>query len=215
METRTPFGERFHLVTHPLVQQKLTMARDAQSSSHVFRHLLGEIAMLMAYEITREYAVRGVEVKTPLGIAAGATLKNEITLVPILRAGLGMADGVLQLIPQARIGHLGIYRDETTLDPVVYYNKLPPNVAQTDVIVIDPMLATGGSCAVGIDAVKQTGASRIKLLCLVAAPEGIRFLLKAHPDVDIYSAALDDHLNEQGYIVPGLGDAGDRIFGTA
>lgn len=206
--------EQVHVVAHPLVQRKLTLARDVRSASDVFRRLLGEIAMLMAYEITRGYPTDPLEVRTPLGPATGADLRRGITLVPILRAGLGMADGILRLIPQARVGHLGIYRDETTLQPVVYYNKLPPNIRETDVIVIDPMLATGGSCVVAIDAVKRTGAKSIKLLCLVAAPEGIRVLSQAHPDVDVYTAAVDSHLNEDGYIVPGLGDAGDRIFGT-
>lgn len=214
MEKASEFGNQLHVVRHPLVQQKLSAARDAQGSNATFRHLLCEIAMLMAFEITREYPTRPVEVRTPLGIARGAVLESEITLVPILRAGLGMADGVLQLIPQARIGHLGIYRDETSLEPVVYYNKLPPNVADTEVIVIDPMLATGGSCTVAISAVKAAGATRIKLLCLVAAPEGIRHMCAAHPNVAIYTAAVDERLNEHGYIVPGLGDAGDRIFGT-
>lgn len=207
-------GEMVHVVSHPLVHRKLTQARDADTPCELFRRLLGEIAMLMAYEITRQYPVEPVEVRTPLAMATGADLQRDITLVPILRAGLGMADGILRLIPQARVGHLGIYRDETTLEPVVYYNKLPPNIAQTDVIVIDPMLATGGSCVAAIDAIKRTGAKTIKLLCLVAAPEGIACLTKAHPDVMVYTAAVDSHLNEYGYIVPGLGDAGDRIFGT-
>lgn len=206
--------EQVHVVSHPLVQRKLTLARDARSPSEEFRRLLSEIAMLMAYEITRHYPVVPVEVQTPLGTATGAELRSGITLIPILRAGLGMADGILRLIPEARVGHLGIYRDETTLEPVVYYNKLPPDVAATDVIVIDPMLATGGSCVVAIDAIKRTGARTIKLLCLVAAPEGIRLLTEAHPDVSVYTAAVDSHLNESGYIMPGLGDAGDRIFGT-
>lgn len=206
--------EQVHVINHPLVQRKLTQVRDIHSPCDVFRRLLGEIAMFMAYEITRHYPVDPVEIRTPLGIATGAELRRGITLVPILRAGLGMADGILQLIPLARVGHLGIYRDETTLSPVVYYNKMPPSISETDVIVIDPMLATGGSCVVAIDAVKRTGAKSIKLLCLVAAPEGIRVLTKAHPDVMVYTAAVDSHLNEDGYIVPGLGDAGDRIFGT-
>ncbi len=170
--------------------------------------------MLMAYELTREHGTESVEVMTPLGTARGAVLESHITLVPILRAGLGMADGILQLIPQARVGHLGIYRDETSLQPVVYYNKLPMDVAETEVILIDPMLATGGSSAAAVDAIKRTGATRIKMLCLVAAPEGIARMLQSHPDVVIYTAAVDSHLNEAGYIVPGLGDAGDRIFGT-
>jgi uracil phosphoribosyltransferase len=203
-----------HLVTHPLVQQKLTRARDARSDSEEFRRLLGEIAMLMAYELTRDHPIEEVEVETPLGTARGAVLKNDITLVPILRAGLGMADGILRLIPQARVGHLGIYRDETSLEPVVYYDKLPPDIASTQVILIDPMLATGGSCVVAIDALKRKRVRRIKLLCLVAAPEGLKRLREHHPEVEVYTAAIDSHLNAHGYIVPGLGDAGDRIFGT-
>lgn len=206
--------EQVHVISHPLVQRKLTLARDIRTPSDMFRRLLGEIAMLMSYELTRQYRVDTVEVRTPLSIATGADLRRGITLAPILRAGLAMADGILQLIPHARVGHLGIYRDETTLQPVVYYNKLPPDIAGTDVIVIDPMLATGGSCVVAVDAVKRIGAKSIKLLCLVAAPEGIRLLTRAHPDVMVYTAAVDSHLNEDGYIVPGLGDAGDRIFGT-
>ncbi len=203
-----------HVVSHPLVQQKLTSARDARTGSPEFRRLLAETAMLMAFEITRDYPTRTVDVETPMGLARGTVLQAEITLVPILRAGLGMADGILRLIPNARVGHLGIYRDETSLLPVVYYNKLPPDVADTEVILIDPMLATGGSSVAGVEAIKKTGATRIKLLCLVAAPEGIERMLEAAPDVLIYTAAVDSHLNERGYIVPGLGDAGDRIFGT-
>lgn len=202
------------VITHPLIQQKLTLARDIRTERHGFRGLLSEIAALMAFELTRDYPVRPVEVETPLSRAPGAVLQAEITLVPILRAGLGMADGILSLIPQARLGHLGIYRDETSLRPVVYYNKLPRTVGQTEVIVIDPMLATGGSCTAAIAALKRAGARHIKLLCLVAAPEGIQRLVHDHPDVTVYTAAVDHQLNENGYIVPGLGDAGDRLFGT-
>lgn len=208
------FPPNIHVITHPLIQQKLTRARDKRTENDRFRRLLAEIAGLMAFELTRDYPVIPEEVDTPLGPGGGAVLATEITLVPILRAGLGMADGILRLVPQARVGHLGIYRDETTLEPVVYYNKLPPNVADTEVIVIDPMLATGGSCSRAIAAIKQVGASRIKLLCLVAAPEGILRLTHDHPDVAVYTAAVDTHLNGDGYIVPGLGDAGDRLFGT-
>jgi uracil phosphoribosyltransferase len=202
------------VVTHPLVQQKLSAARDSRTTSPEFRRLLAQTAMFMAFEITRDYPTKVIDVETPMGLAQGTVLQAEITLAPILRAGLGMADGILRLIPHARVGHLGIYRDETSLEPVVYYNKLPPDVAQTEVIMIDPMLATGGSSVVGADAIKKAGATRIKLLCLVAAPEGIKRMLEAHPDVMVYTAAIDSHLNEKGYIVPGLGDAGDRIFGT-
>lgn len=206
--------EQVHVIAHPLVQRKLALARDKSAPSEVFRRLLGQIAMLMAYEITRQYPVDPVRVHTPLAIADGVELRRGITLVPILRAGLAMADGILELIPQARVGHLGIYRNEATLQPVVYYNKLPSAIAETDVIVIDPMLATGGSCVSTINAVKQVGAKTIKLLCLVSAPEGIRCLTQAHPDVAVYTAAVDLNLNAEGYIVPGLGDAGDRVFGT-
>jgi uracil phosphoribosyltransferase len=205
---------RVEIIRHPLVQQKLTTARDARTPSEDFRRLLAEIAMFMVYDLTRDHPTEAVDVITPVGRASGAVLGSHITLVPILRAGLGMADGILRLIPQARVGHLGIYRDETSLQPVVYYNKLPPDIAQSEVILIDPMLATGGSSVVAVDAIKRTGAARIKFLCLVAAPEGIRRMQEAHPDVVIYTAAVDSHLNEHGYIVPGLGDAGDRIFGT-
>ena len=202
------------VVSHPLVQKKLTIIRDVRTPSRDFRRLVAEVAALMAYELTRDHETESVEVETPLGMAEGLVLTSDITLVPILRAGLGMADGISQLIPWAKFGHIGIYRDETSLEPVVYYNKLPPSVAQSEVIVIDPMLATGGSCAAAIDAVKAAGAMRIKLLCLLAAPEGIRRMQDAHPDVTVYTAAIDPGLDERGYIVPGLGDAGDRIFGT-
>lgn len=208
------FPPNLHVISHPLIQQKLSLARDKHTENDRFRRLLAEIAGLMVFELTRDYPVEQQTVDTPLGPADGAVLATEITLVPILRAGLGMADGILRMIPQARVGHLGIYRDETTLEPVVYYNKLPPNVAETEVIVIDPMLATGGSCSRAISAVKQVGAMRIKLLCLVAAPEGIARMSHDHPDVAVYTAAVDRQLNSEGYIVPGLGDAGDRLFGT-
>ncbi len=209
-----PLNDNLRVIDHPLVQQKLTHARDRGTSPEEFRRLLGEIAMLMAFEITRDRPTRPVEVQTPVGKAEGAVLKNEIVLAPILRAGLGMADGILRLIPQARVGHVGIYRNEESLEPVVYYNKLPPSTGESEVILIDPMLATGGSSVAAIDAIKATGTDRIRLLCLVAAPEGIERVHASHPDIVIYTAAVDSHLNEQGYIVPGLGDAGDRIFGT-
>lgn len=202
------------VVSHPLVRKKLTIIRDVRTSSRDFRRLVAEVAALMAYELTRDHETEAVEVKTPLGMAEGVVLTSDITLVPILRAGLSMADGISQLIPWAKFGHIGIYRDETSLDPVVYYNKLPPSVARSEVIVIDPMLATGGSCALAIDAVKAAGAMRIKLLCLVAAPEGIQRIQQSHPDVTVYTAAIDPGLDERGFIVPGLGDAGDRVFGT-
>ncbi|HOW17991.1 MAG TPA: uracil phosphoribosyltransferase [Phycisphaerae bacterium] len=203
-----------HVISHPLIQEKLTHARDKRVDHQGFRRYLSEIAALMVFELTRDYPVEPVEVDTPLGQAVGTRLAADITVVPVLRAGLGMADGVLSLIPSARVGHLGIYRDETSLEPVVYYNKLPPDVADTEVIIVDPMLATGGSLTVAIAAIKRMGATRIKLLCLVASPEGIRRVVAEHPDVPIYTAAIDQRLDRDGYIVPGLGDAGDRLFGT-
>jgi len=207
--------ENVHVIAHPLIQQKLTEARDRQTSVERFRALLGQIAMLMAFELTRDYPTRSTRVRTPLAECAGCQLAVDLTLVPVLRAGLGMTDGILTLIPQARVGHLGLYRDEKTLEPVTYYNKLPPDIADSDVIVIDPMLATGGSLCAAIDLIKATGARRIKILCLVASPVGIRTVARTHGDVPIYTAAIDDALDERGFIVPGLGDAGDRIFGTS
>lgn len=203
-----------HVISHPLIQEKLTHARDKRTDHQGFRRYLSEIAALMLFELTRDYPVEPIDVQTPLSVVVGTQLATEITVVPILRAGLGMADGVLSLIPHARVGHLGIYRDETTLEPVVYYNKLPPDVADTEVIMVDPMLATGGSLTAAISAIKRMGATRIKLLCLVASPEGIARLVAEHADVPIYTAAVDQRLDGNGYIVPGLGDAGDRLFGT-
>lgn len=203
------------VISHPLIQQRLTLARDKRTSVEQFRALLTQIASLMAFEITRDYPTQEITVETPLATCKGTKLAVQLTLVPILRAGLGMADGILQLVPEARVGHLGVYRDEKTLAPVSYYNKLPPNIAETDVIIIDPMLATGGSLTAAIDCVKLAGARRIKILCLVAAPEGIEAVRKCHDDVIIYTAAIDECLNSRGYIIPGLGDAGDRLFGTA
>lgn len=202
------------VIQHPVVQEQLTVARDKTTPPHRFRRVIGQIARLMAFEITRDYPVRPREVVTPLGPCTGCELARGLTLVPILRAGLGMVDGILALIPSARVGHLGIYRDEKSLKPITYYNKLPPDIAQTDVIVIDPMLATAGSLIAAMDVIKTTGASSLKALCLVAAPEGIANLTEKHPDVQVFVAAIDERLNERGYIVPGLGDAGDRIFGT-
>ncbi len=204
-----------HVITHPLIQQRLTLARDRRTGVEQFRMLLGQIASLMAFELTRDYPTIDVEVDTPVARCQGKRLAVDLTLVPVLRAGLGMADGILQLIPEARVGHLGLYRDEETLEPVTYYNKLPTNIAETDVIVIDPMLATGGSLVAAIDAIEAVGARRIKILCLVASPEGIATVCQSHPETPIYTAAVDERLNERGYIVPGLGDAGDRLFGTA
>lgn len=202
------------VLEHPLIRQKLTRARDARTDRREFRDLLSEIAGLMVFELTRDYAVTRVDVQTPLDRADGAVLAADITVVPILRAGLGMAEGILRMIPQARVGHLGVYRDEDTLTPVAYYDKLPRRLDSSEVIVIDPMLATGGSCSHAISIVKAHGARRVKFVCLVAAPEGIARLRSDHGDVTIYTAAIDERLNERGYIVPGLGDAGDRLFGT-
>ena len=200
---------------HPLIQHKLSILRDKNTSSKDFRELVSEIAMLMCYEATRDLPLEEVEIETPI---CKTTVKHlagkKLAIIPILRAGLGMVDGIRSLIPSARIGHIGLYRDETTLKPVEYYCKLPKDIADRDVIVVDPMLATGGS---GIDAVSQIKLRHpksIKFVCIIAAPEGIEAFSKAHPDVSVYCAALDEKLNDNGYIIPGLGDAGDRIFGT-
>lgn len=205
---------RLHVSSHPLIQQKLTRARDKQTNRESFRDLLAEIAALMVFEMTRDFPVTTVQVQTPLEAAAGAVLAADICVVPVLRAGLGMADGILHLIPQARVGHLGVYRNEKTLLPVAYFNKLPADIAKTRVIIVDPMLATGGSAVHAVNIIKQTGALQIQLLCLLAAPEGIRRMAADHPDVAIYTAAVDRELDHRGYILPGLGDAGDRLYGT-
>ena len=203
------------VIDHPLIQHKLTLIRDIRTGTKDFRELLEEIAMLMAYELTRDLPLEEIEVETPVAKCRSKVLAGKkISVVPILRAGLGMVSGVLRLIPAAKVGHIGVYRDPQTLKPVEYYCKLPPDVAEREVIVIDPMLATGGSSAAAIDMLKRGGARQIKLMCLVAAPEGVNVVNDAHPDVEIYTAAVDERLNDHGYIVPGLGDAGDRIFGT-
>jgi uracil phosphoribosyltransferase len=203
------------VISHPLIQEHLTRARDRHTDSERFRNLIAQIAQLMAFELTRDYPTIDVDIETPMAPCLGKRLAVKLTLVPVLRAGLGMTDGILQLVTNARVGHLGIFRDHDTLAPVVYYCKLPADVAETDVIVIDPMLATGGSLNVALDAVKRAGASRIKILCLVASPEGIECVRQAHTEVPIYTAAIDERLDNNGYILPGLGDAGDRLFGTA
>ena len=202
------------VIAHPVIQTKLSELRDYSADHRQFRALLDEIAMLMTYEATRDWPTKPRPVQTPLEKTTGHALARQVTLVPILRAGLGMSDGVLRVLPEARMGHLGTYRDETTLEPVSYYQKLPPDVADTEVLLIDPMLATGGSATSAVTLLKRAGVSSMKFLCLVAAPEGIQTLHGQHPDVPIYCAAVDRELNEKGYILPGLGDAGDRVFGT-
>ncbi len=203
-----------HVLDHPLIKHKLTIMRKTTTGTKEFRQNLDEIAGLMAYEITKDLPVRDIDITTPMGDCVGQELDMPVVLVPILRAGLGMVNGIQDLIPTAKIGHVGLYRDEETLKPQTYYKKFPPNIANSVVLVCDPMLATGGSAVAAIDYVKQTGATQIKLVCLVGVQEGIDAVEKAHPDVDIYLAAKDECLNDIGYIVPGLGDAGDRIFGT-
>ena len=203
------------ILDHPLVQHKDSHLRDKNTGTKEFKELVSEIAMLLCYEATRDLPTEEVEVETPIAVAKTRKLAGrKLALVPILRAGLGMVDGMLTLLPAAKVGHIGLYRDETTLDPVEYYCKLPADIAERDVLVLDPMLATGGSACDAITQIKKRGARSIKFLGIIAAPEGLAKLHEQHPDVDIYVAALDDHLNENGYIVPGLGDAGDRIFGT-
>ena len=204
-----------HVLEHPFIQHKLSLMRNKNTGSKEFRELLEEIAMLMAYEVTRDFPLKEIEVETPICVMKTKVLAGrKVGVVPILRAGLGMVDGILNLIPAARVGHVGLYRDPETLEPVEYYCKLPNDVQERELIVIDPMLATGGSASAAITFLKQRGCSHIKLVCLIAAPEGVARVRKAHPDVDIFVAAMDECLNDHGYIVPGLGDAGDRLFGT-
>lgn len=203
------------LVDHPLVRHKITLLRDRATPTKQFKELVDEIAMLMAYEATRDLALDSVQVETPLETAPGWAVRGKkLTLVPILRAGLGMVEGILRLIPSARVGHIGLYRNHDTLEPVDYYFKVPGDVGARDFLLLDPMLATGGSACAAVTSLKRAGATRIRFLCLVAAPEGVARLSREHPDVPILAAALDRELNEQGYILPGLGDAGDRLFGT-
>ena len=206
---------KFKVIDHPLIQHKLTMIRDKNCGTKVFREVVNEIAMLMAYEVSRDMPLEDVVIETPICQSTQKTLSGKkVAIVPILRAGLGMVNGIQDLIPTAKIAHVGMYRDEETLEPHTYFEKYPKNLEEAITIVVDPMLATGGSSVAAIDMVKKQGATNVKLVCLVGAPEGVKAVEKAHPDVDVYLASLDDHLNEHGYIVPGLGDAGDRIFGT-
>ncbi len=206
---------KVYVMDHPLIQHKLTYLRKKETGSKEFRELISEIAMLMCYEATRDLPLEEVKIETPMGPAVTKTISGrKLAIVPILRAGLGMVEGVLTLVPAAKVGHIGLYRDHQTLQPVEYYHKLPQDIESREVIVLDPMLATGGSAVDAIDIIKRSHPKSIKFMCIIAAPEGVEALTKAHPDVQVYCAAVDERLNENGYIVPGLGDAGDRIFGT-
>ena len=215
MIERIPEYPTLTIIRHPLVQHKLTIMRNRETPTKIFKELVDEIAMLMAYEATIELTLEPLPVDTPLESTTGWHISGKkLTLVPILRAGLGMVEGILRLVPAARVGHIGLYRDHDTLQPVDYYFKVPGDVTERDFFVLDPMLATGGSASAAVSALKNAGATRIRFLCIVAAPEGVNRLGAEHPDVQIYCAALDRELNDQGYILPGLGDAGDRLFGT-
>lgn len=200
---------------HPLIQHKLSIMRDKSTSVKEFRELVSEIAMLMCYEATRDLPLEPVEIETPVAKATVNRIAGKkLAIVPILRAGLGMVDGMVSMMPNVKVGHIGLFRDPETLEPVKYYFKMPPDIEERDVIVVDPMLATGGSASAAIQFLKEDGVKHIKLMCIIGAPEGVARMQKDHPDVDIFVAALDERLNDHGYIVPGLGDAGDRIFGT-
>ena len=202
------------VLNHPMITHKLTLMRDKNCTTKDFRENLNEIAELMAYEVCRDLPTAPVDIETPIGPCTGYQLSKEVVIVPILRAGIGLLDGIRKLVPTAKVGFVGLYRDEETLEPHEYFAKFPKGLEESIVMIVDPMLATGGSAVAAIDIMKKRGAKQIKLVCLVGVPEGVNAVQKAHPDVDIYLAAMDDHLNENGYIVPGLGDAGDRIFGT-
>ena len=206
---------KVHVFDHPLILHKLSVLRSKDTPVKEFRELIGEIAMLMCYEATRDLPLEEVDVETPVAVAKCKRLAGKkVAIVPILRAGLGMVDGMVSMIPNAKVGHIGLFRDPETLEPVKYYFKMPPDIEERDVIVVDPMLATGGSASASLTFLKEAGANHIKLMCIIGCPEGVARIQKDHPDVDIYVAGLDSHLNDHGYIVPGLGDAGDRIFGT-
>jgi uracil phosphoribosyltransferase len=206
--------EQLHVSTHPLVQEKVTRLRDETTPPKIFRELVAEIATLLLYEATADLPTEPREVRTPLALSKGARLKDKVGLIPVLRAGIGMVEAALALMPEAQVWHIGLFRDERTLRPISYYNKLPSSATVQVCLVLDPMLATGGSATETVDILKKWGAKRIKYVGLIAAPEGVRALSSAHPDVPIHVAALDERLNDKGYIVPGLGDAGDRQFGT-
>jgi len=206
----TPF-----IMDHPLIQHKITLLRDKNTGSKEFRELISEVTMLMCYEATRDLPLKQVEIETPMAVTKSKIISGrKLAIVPILRAGIGMVDGILNLLPAAKVGHIGLYRDHETHEPVEYYCKLPVDIAEREVIVLDPMLATGGSAIDAISKLKEQGVKQIKFMCIIAAPEGAEALMNAHPDVQVYIGALDGHLNEDKYIIPGLGDAGDRIFGT-
>lgn len=206
---------KLEVMDHPLIQHKLTIIRDKNTGTKVFREVVNEIARLMAYEVSRDMPLQDVEIETPLVKSIQKEIAGKkVAIIPILRAGLGMVDGMLDLIPAAKVGHVGMYRDHETFEPVEYFVKLPSDIKERQLLVVDPMLATGGSAIAAIDSLKKRGGTIIKFVCLVAAPEGIKALQEAHPDVDIYTASLDEKLDENGYILPGLGDAGDRLFGT-
>ncbi len=214
MPSEDPSLPNLVVLDHPVIQDRLTRIRDERTDPQQFRRLLDEIAGLMTFRSCHDLPTNEVSVKTPLETTTGTSLQQPITLVPILRAGIGMTDGILAMLPEARVGHIGVYRDEKTCQPVPYYQKMPPNIADGPVIVVDPMLATGGSAAFALDRMKELGCGNIRMICLVAAPEGVSHLLATHPDVPVFTASLDRCLDENSYIRPGLGDAGDRIFGT-
>lgn len=203
-----------HVMSHPLITHKLSIMRDKNTTVKDFRECAHEVALLIGYEATKDLKLEDYEIETPITKTIGKRIEKQVAVVPILRAGLGMVDAIMNLIPAAKIGHIGLYRNEETLEPVEYYCKLPTDIEKRQVLVVDPMLATGGSAVAAINFIKKRGAKNIKFVCIIAAPEGVEILRKAHPDVEIFCGALDEKLNEKGYIVPGLGDAGDRLFGT-